>query len=163
MRYSMRTHKLIIRPDRSGFHAEVFMNAEKNERCLAIFLRGIRGEKITVSEHANEFGVSTKSISRGISEIRCFLAENRELTGHAELNYDRSAKCFTIPEEIHLDKGSNASGQPHRKGKVPLLRSKADCSEGVVDMLWKLADDIRSRTEITITYYNSLNLALIFF
>lgn len=56
------------------------MSTEKNERCLAIFFRGIRGEKITVSELANEFGVSTKSISRDISEIRCFLAENRELT-----------------------------------------------------------------------------------
>lgn len=50
------------------------MSTEKNERCLAIFLRGMRGEKITVTELANEYGVSAKSISRDISEIRCFLA-----------------------------------------------------------------------------------------
>lgn len=164
------------------------MNVEKNERCLAIPLRGMRGEKITVSELANEFGVSTKSISHEISEMRCFLAENRELTGHAELNYDRSAKCYTI----HIDDFLRDSellavikvliesrafskqelleiiGKQRRftstndrmlldsliaKEKYHYCEVKHDCSEGVVDMLWKLADDIRSHTEITITYY----------
>ena len=65
---------------------------EKNERCLAIFLRGIRGENITIAGLANEYGVSAKSISRDISEIRCFLAENRDLTGHTELVYSREDK-----------------------------------------------------------------------
>lgn len=164
------------------------MSTEKNERCLAIFFRGIRGEKITVSELANEFGVSTKSISRDISEIRCFLAENRELTGHAELNYDRSAKCYTI----HIDDflrdsellavikvliGSRAFSKQELLEMIGKLRKftstndralldslitkekyhycevKHDCSEGVVDLLWKLASDIRSHTEITITYF----------
>ena len=164
------------------------MSTEKNERCLAIFFRGIRGEKITVSELANEFGVSTKSISRDISEIRCFLAENRELTGHAELNYDRSAKCYTI----HIDDflrdsellavikvliGSRAFSKQELLEMIGKLRKftstndralldslitkekyhycevKHDCSEGVVDLLWKLAGDIRSHTEITITYF----------
>lgn len=164
------------------------MNAEKNERCLAIFLRGIRGEKITVSELAEEYGVSAKSISRDISEIRCFLAENRELAGHAELIYDRSAKCYTIhiddflrdSELIAVIKvliGSRAFSRQELLGIIGKLGKftstkdrmlldsliakekyhycevKHDCSEGVVDMLWKLADDIRSRTEITITYY----------
>lgn len=164
------------------------MSTEKNKRCLAIFFRGIRGEKITVSELANEFGVSTKSISRDISEIRCFLAENRELTGHAELNYDRSAKCYTI----HIDDflrdsellaiikvliGSRAFSKQELLEMIGKLRKftstndralldslitkekyhycevKHDCSEGVVDLLWKLAGDIRSHTEITITYF----------
>lgn len=164
------------------------MSTEKNERCLAIFFRGIRGEKITISELANEFGVSTKSISRDISEIRCFLAENRELTGHAELNYDRSAKCYTI----HIDDflrdsellavikvliGSRAFSKQELLEMIGKLRKftstndralldsliakekyhycevKHDCSEGVVDLLWKLAGDIRSHTEITITYF----------
>ena len=48
---------------------------EKNERCLAIFLRGIRGEKITIAGLASEYGVSAKSISRDISEIRCSLSK----------------------------------------------------------------------------------------
>ena len=29
------------------------MGTEKNERCLAIFLRGMRGEKITITVLAN--------------------------------------------------------------------------------------------------------------
>ena len=36
---------------------------EKDERILAIFLRGLRGEKITVSKLSNELGVSEKSIA----------------------------------------------------------------------------------------------------
>ena len=45
---------------------------------------------------AAEYGVYEKSIARNISEIRCFLAENRELASHAELIYDRSQKCYTL-------------------------------------------------------------------
>lgn len=164
------------------------MSIEKNERCLAIFLRGMRGEKVTITELANEYGVSQKSISRDISEIRCFLAENRELTGHAELVYDRSAKCYTLriddflrdSETLALIKvliGSRAFSKQElleiigklrrftstkdkalldsliAKEKYHYCEVKHDCTEGVVDMLWKLADDICSRTEITITYY----------
>ena len=164
------------------------MSTEKNERCLAIFLRGMRGEKITVTELANEYGVSAKSIARDISEIRCFLAENRDLTGHAELVYDRSAKCYTLriddflrdSETLAVIKvliGSRAFSKPElleiigklrrftstrdkalldsliSKEKYHYCEVRHDCSEGVVDMLWKLAGDIRSRTEITITYY----------
>lgn len=132
--------------------------------------------------------MSTKSISRDISEIRCFLAENCELTGHAELNYDRSAKCYTI----HIDDflrdsellavikvliGSRAFSKQELLEMIGKLRKftstndralldslitkekfhycevKHDCSEGVVDLLWKLAGDICSHTEITITYF----------
>lgn len=69
---------------------------EKNERILSIFLRGIRGEKMTISALSNEFGVSEKSVSRDINEIRAFLADNREISGHAELVYSRSDKCYTM-------------------------------------------------------------------
>lgn len=69
---------------------------EKNERILSIFLRGIRGEKMTISALSNEFGVSEKSVSRDINEIRAFLADNREISGHAELIYSRSDKCYTM-------------------------------------------------------------------
>lgn len=164
------------------------MNTEKNERCLAIFLRGMRGEKITVSELANEYGVSAKSICRDINEIRCFLAENRELTGHAELVYNRSTKCYTLNiddflrdnETLAIIKvliGSRAFSKSELLGIIAKLRRftstkdkqlldsliakekyhycevRHDCSEGVVDMLWKLAQNIRTHTEITITYY----------
>lgn len=161
--------------------------SEKNDRSLAIFLRGIRGEKLTVSELAAEYGVSEKSIARNISEIRCFLAENRELAGHAELIYDRSQKCYTLYLNDFLqDKellavikvliGSRAFSKQElleiisklkkftsskdrellesliNKEKYHYCEVKHDCA-GVIDTIWKLANDIRSRTEITITYY----------
>lgn len=161
---------------------------EKNERCLAIFLRGIRGEKITIAGLASEYGVSAKSISRDISEIRCFLAENRDLTGHTELVYSREDKCYRLriddflrdSETLAVIKvliGSRAFSKPELLRIVAKLRRftsakdqmlldsliakekyhycevKHDCAEGVVDMLWKLAGDIRTRTEITVTYY----------
>lgn len=164
------------------------MNTEKNGRILAIFLRGMRGERLTVSGLANEYGVSAKSISRDISEIRCFLAENRELCGHAELNYSRSDKCYTLRiDEFLRDSellavikvliGSRAFSKQELLEIIGKLRSftstrdkalldsliakekyhycevRHDCGEGIVEMLWKLAADIRSRTEITITYY----------
>lgn len=161
--------------------------SEKNDRNLAIFLRGIQGEKLTVSALANEYGVSEKSISRNISEIRCFLAENREIAGHAELIYDRSDKCYTIrmndflrDEELLsvikvligcrafskqelleiIGKLKRFTSSKDRelleslivKEKYHYCEVKHDC-DSVIDMIWKLAADIRSRTEITITYY----------
>lgn len=164
------------------------MNTEKNERILAIFLRGMRGEKLTVSALANEYCVSPKSISRDISGIRCFLADNREICGQAELVYSRSEKCYIMRfDEFLRDSellavikvliGSRAFNKTELLeiiGKLRRFTSTADkatldslivkekyhytevrhdCSEGVVEMLWKLAGEIRSRTEITITYY----------
>ena len=161
---------------------------EKNERCLAIFLRGIRGEKITIADLAGEYGVSAKSIARDISEIRCFLAENRDLAGHTELVYSREAKCYRLQlddflrdsETLAVIKvliGSRAFSKPEllriiaklrrftsakdqilldsliAKEKYHYCEVKHDCAEGVVDMLWKLAGDIRSCTEITVTCY----------
>ena len=161
---------------------------EKNERCLAIFLRGIRGEKITIADLAGEYGVSAKSIARDISEIRCFLAENRDMAGHTELVYSREAKCYRLQlddflrdsETLAVIKvliGSRAFSKPEllriiaklrrftsakdqilldsliAKEKYHYCEVKHDCAEGVVDTLWKLAGDIRSCTEITVTYY----------
>ena len=123
--------------------------------------------------------VSAKSIARDISEIRCFLAENRELTGHAELVYDRSAKCYTLriddflrdSETLAVIKvliGSRAFSKPElleiigklrrftstrdkalldsliSKEKYHYCEVRHDCSEGVVDMLWKLAAQLRA-------------------
>lgn len=164
------------------------MATEKNERCLAIFLRGMRGENIKVSELANEYGVSTKSIGRDITEIRCFLAENRELACHAEFIYNRSAKCYTLcMDDFLLDSemlavikiliGSRAFSKSELQKIIDKLRHftstkdkhllgtliakenyhycevKHDCSDGVINMLWRIAQSIPTHTEITITYY----------
>lgn len=72
------------------------MAGEKLERTLAIFFRGLRGEQIRTKDIANEYGISEKSVARSINEIRNFLADNRELAGHAELVYNKSERCYSL-------------------------------------------------------------------
>ena len=81
------------------------MNTEKKNRALGIFFRFMRGEDISPSKLADSCGVSTKSITRYINEIKNFLAENRELVGHAELVYCYMSKSYhLILDEFLSDK-----------------------------------------------------------
>ena len=78
---------------------------EKNDRILEIFYRGIKGEDISIRRLTDEHGVSEKSISRDISTIKTFLAENRELVGNTELRYDYSSKVYRLEfDEFLLSK-----------------------------------------------------------
>ena len=72
------------------------MVTDKRHRTLEIFFRGIRGEDLSPAKLAAEYGVSTKSISRNINEIKDFLAENRELVGHTELEYSHVSKAYRL-------------------------------------------------------------------
>lgn len=65
-------------------------------RILEIFFRGLRGEDISVQELAQEYSVSTKSVSRSINELKNFLADNRELVGNTELQYSYQDKCYHL-------------------------------------------------------------------
>lgn len=68
----------------------------KKNRMLEIFLRTILGEEINVRELADDYGVSTKSITRDISEIRNFLYDKRELSNFTDLKYSGSSKTHSI-------------------------------------------------------------------
>lgn len=68
----------------------------KKNRMLEIFLRTILGEEINVRELADDYGVSTKSIARDISEIRNFLYDKRELSNFTDLKYSGSSKTYSI-------------------------------------------------------------------
>lgn len=72
------------------------MENSKQYRILEIFFRGIRGEDLRVQELANQYEVSTKSISRSINELKDFLADNRNLVGNTELSYSHSDKCYRL-------------------------------------------------------------------
>ena len=72
------------------------MGNAKQYRVLEIFFRALRGENISVQELANEYGVSTKSIARNISDLKNFLADHRELVGNTELQYSYSDKCYRL-------------------------------------------------------------------
>ena len=53
---------------------EVVMESTKHDRLLEVFFRGLRGEDLSVQRLAEEYGVSTKSISRDINDLKAFLA-----------------------------------------------------------------------------------------
>jgi len=78
------------------------MERMKNERMLEIFFRALRGEAISLKKLAEEYKVSTKSISRDISEIQEFLSEHRELMQNAELAYSYKDKAYILNSDEFL-------------------------------------------------------------
>lgn len=72
------------------------METSKQYRVLEIFFRALRGEDISVQRFADEYGVSTKSVSRSIADLKAFLADNRELVGNTELVYSYKDKCYRL-------------------------------------------------------------------
>jgi predicted DNA-binding transcriptional regulator YafY len=96
---------------------------------------------------ADEHGVSTKTISRDISRIKDFLAENRELTGNAELAYSRSTKSYRLTSDDR-----KKLEEIVRKELYQYCEIKHD-SDNVVENVWRLANMIYEKKEITIHYY----------
>ncbi len=78
------------------------MESNKNDRMLEILIRCLRGERISPKKLADEYGVSTKSISRDIARIQNFLHEHQELVHHAKLEYSRSDRTYHFDNEEFL-------------------------------------------------------------
>ena len=72
---------------------EMIENA-KQVRMLEIFFRSLKGENISVKNLADQYRVSTKSISRDISDLKLFFAEHRDLVGNTVLEYSYQDKCY---------------------------------------------------------------------
>ena len=68
----------------------------KKSRMLEIFFRAMKGENISVQCLADEYGVSGKSISRDIGDIKTFLYDNRDLVGNTELKYAAASKAYHL-------------------------------------------------------------------
>ena len=85
-----------VRADLRCERMEKCMDSKKQDRVLEIFFRALRGEDVFVSTLANEYDVSTKSISRSISDIKAFLADHRDLVGNTELCYSHKDKCYRL-------------------------------------------------------------------
>lgn len=60
------------------------------------------GKGISINELANEYGVSTKSISRDIAEIKNFTYEHRELLSNAQVRYHADSKKHYLEIEHFL-------------------------------------------------------------
>lgn len=70
--------------------------SEKKERMLDIFYRLIKGEELSAKSLAKEYGVSSKSVLRDISEIKNYFSESRELVGDVELRYSVARKSYYL-------------------------------------------------------------------
>lgn len=75
------------------------MEHTRQERLLEIFFRGLRGEDLSVQRLADEYGVSSKSITRNLNDLKAFLSNHRELVGNTELQYNHQSKCY----HLHMD------------------------------------------------------------
>ena len=78
------------------------MENTRMERTLEIFFRGLRGEDLSVQHLADEYEVSTKSITRSINDLKNFLADHRELVGHTQLQYSHQDKRYRLHLEEFL-------------------------------------------------------------
>lgn len=72
------------------------MGHTKQDRVLSILFRALRGEDLLVRQLASEYDTSAKSISRDLNDIKVFFADNRELTGNAELIYSHQSKAYRL-------------------------------------------------------------------
>ena len=75
------------------------MEHTRQERLLEIFFRGLRGEDLSVQRLADEYEVSSKSITRNLNDLKAFLSNHRELVGNTELQYNHQSKCY----HLHMD------------------------------------------------------------
>ena len=72
------------------------MENTRRDRVLEIFFRGLRGEDLSVQRLADEYEVSTKSVTRSLNDLKAFLADHRELVGNTELQYSHQDKCYRL-------------------------------------------------------------------
>lgn len=78
------------------------MDNDKNIRLMEIFFRALHGESVSVKKLAEEYGVSTKSISRNISSLQNFLSEHRELMHNSEMVYSHRDKAYILNSDEFL-------------------------------------------------------------
>lgn len=74
----------------------------KTDRVLELFFRALKGESLSVQSLADEYHVSTRSISRDITSLKAFLADHRDILGNAELVYStiNHTYCLTMDNLI---------------------------------------------------------------
>jgi len=105
---------------------------QKANRILELFLLLMKGEELSVKQLADRLHVSSRSISRDISEIKIFLAENRDIAGNAELYYS------SINHKYRLNIGNLLTNKELLVVSKILIGSRAITTEALVDILDKI-------------------------
>ena len=84
-------------------HTEYYISKEmKIDRVLELFFRALKGENLSVKELAEEYHVSTRSVSRDITALKMFLADHRDILGNAELVYSNKTKTYHMDMDVFI-------------------------------------------------------------
>ena len=78
------------------------MENECLDRVLEIFYRLLHGEVVPNRLIAEEYGISSKSVSRDIGRINDFLAEHRDLMQNAEVTYSHKDRAYILKSDEFL-------------------------------------------------------------
>ena len=127
----------------------------------------MRGEELFVRQLADEYGISPKSITRDLNDIKAFFADQRELAGSRELfalvEVMIGSRAFSKLETLQVaGKLKRFTSAVDRALLEDLIRNEIRCfsevkhdCDSVQDNLWQLAHCIRERREISIEYYRA--------
>ena len=145
----------------------------KTDRILEIFYRAMKGEALSATSLADEYKVSTRSISRDLTGLKMFMADHRDAMGNAELLYTTNKELLAITKILigvkafasddllrligklkeHTSAGDKKSLEKLiRKELLQYSTIKFDC-RSLLDNLWLLSECIDIRQPITVTYY----------
>lgn len=74
----------------------------KTDRVIELFFRAIKGESLSPQKLADEYHVSTRSITRDINNLKIFLSEHMDILGYSELEYSSVYHCYSLKMEHFL-------------------------------------------------------------
>ena len=74
----------------------------KLDRVMELFFRAMKGESLSAQSLADDYNVSTRSITRDLNSLKMFLADHRDILGNAELEYSSTNHCYTLKMDNFL-------------------------------------------------------------
>ena len=74
----------------------------KADRAMELLFRALKGETLSAQKLADEYNVSTRSITRDIDSLKCFMQERPDLFFGTELVYSSSNHSYTLKMDTLL-------------------------------------------------------------
>lgn len=115
----------------------VFLENTKQYRVLEIFFRGLCGEGLSVRKLADEYSVSTKTITRSINELKDFLAEYKEYLASFGAIMADGIELSGIAKSEHRNVVSLTKKEWELNSKVPhtMYVIENTCVDGII--IWQ--------------------------
>jgi len=77
----------------------------KVDRVMELLFRAMKGESLSAQKLADEYNVSTRSITRDINNLRMFLSDHADIIGVDDLTYSSENHCYTLaPDNLLTNK-----------------------------------------------------------